>query len=284
MENTVKGILPPTLKMTLKTYCSLLARQALVHPKRSEISSCTQSPMPYTQPESLGDGQTKSASFGAQADGLEKEQLEISLTMPPDDVTGKHRDGEQNSVERANVSEDEGKVVADGTSHADQGENNFFKPRLGWTSKRHEPPVVGLLIDRQQRGATARSTDREETTLFKKPSRGTRKQQQQHRSPFARLRDYRSAGNSEERRQPSKPSSLTLADDGQPITFCHVAILYAVCSVVFFFCFLLCKFTLVYHVRYKKLQEFSAGDGSDRDTRTRWMRTSFRAGYAWSHI
>ena len=46
MEKAVEGILPPTLKVFLKTYYSLSARQALVHPKHSEISPFSQSPMP----------------------------------------------------------------------------------------------------------------------------------------------------------------------------------------------------------------------------------------------
>ena len=40
MRKAMKGILPTTLKMILKTYNSLQARQAPVHPKRPEISSC----------------------------------------------------------------------------------------------------------------------------------------------------------------------------------------------------------------------------------------------------
>ena len=90
--------------------------------------------MPYNEPGSLGDDQIKSASGGAQADGRKEGQLETLLAVQPDDMTGKHRDGEQNPLERAHA-EDEEKVVVDGTSHADQGEKTFFKPRLGQTSK-----------------------------------------------------------------------------------------------------------------------------------------------------
>ena len=63
--------------------------------------------------ESLGDDQTGTASLGLQqADEREKEQLETSLAAQPDDTTGEHRDGEQNPPERAQVSEEEGKVVS----------------------------------------------------------------------------------------------------------------------------------------------------------------------------
>ena len=58
-----KGILLPTLKIILKTYYPLPARQAPVHPQHPEISSCSQPPMPYIEPESLGDDPTKSVSF-----------------------------------------------------------------------------------------------------------------------------------------------------------------------------------------------------------------------------
>ena len=130
MEKAVKGILPPTFKVFLKTYYSLPARQALVHPKHSEISPFSQSPMPYTKPKSLGDGHTKSASFEAQADGWNEEQLETFLTVQPDGMTGKHRDGEQNPLEQAQVSEDEDKVVTDGIPQADQGGNFFFQAEV----------------------------------------------------------------------------------------------------------------------------------------------------------
>ena len=56
-------------------------------------------------------------------------------------MTGKHRDGEQNPLEQAQVSEEKDKVIADDASHADQGEFFFFKPRLGWISKQHKSPL-----------------------------------------------------------------------------------------------------------------------------------------------
>ena len=114
-EMARKGILPPTFKMIIKKYCPLPdrppARQSPVHLQHPEILSCSQSPMPCTEPESLGDDQTDSASLGAQADGRNEEQLETSLVVQPDDMTGKHRDGEKNPLKRAQFSEEEGKVV-----------------------------------------------------------------------------------------------------------------------------------------------------------------------------
>ena len=50
-------------------------------------------------------------SLGAPADGREEEQSEIPLAGEPDDMPGKHRDGEQISLERAQFSERESKVV-----------------------------------------------------------------------------------------------------------------------------------------------------------------------------
>ena len=92
----MNGILPLPLKIILKTYYSLPARQPPVHTKHPEIWPCSQSPLLYTEPELLGDDPTKSASFGAQADRRKEEQLETLLTVQPNDMTGKHRDGEQN--------------------------------------------------------------------------------------------------------------------------------------------------------------------------------------------
>ena len=98
----MKGIyilLPPTLKMVLNTYYPLPARQAPVHPQQQRISSCPPSPMPCTKPDSLRDDQTKISSFEAQEDGREEEQVEASLEVQSDDLTGKHRDGERNLLE-----------------------------------------------------------------------------------------------------------------------------------------------------------------------------------------
>ena len=144
IEKAAKGILSPTLNMIVKTYYPLPACQAPVHPRHPETSSCSQTPMLYTEPESLGDDQTKSASFGAQGNGQKEEQLETSLAVQPDDITGKHRDREQNPLEREYFSEDEDKVVADALRTRIRGKKTFFKPRLGWTSKQHKSPLAVL--------------------------------------------------------------------------------------------------------------------------------------------
>ena len=87
--------------------------------------------MPYTEPGLLGDDQTKSVSFGAQADGWKEEQTGTALAVQSDDMTGKHGDGEQNPLERPQGSGGEDKVVADGTLRADQRENSFFNSMSG---------------------------------------------------------------------------------------------------------------------------------------------------------
>ena len=107
-----KGILPPTLKMILTPYYQPAARQSPIHLHHPEFPSCSKSPMPCTKPESLGDDQTKSASLGAHADGRKEGQLETPLVKQSNDITGKHRDGEQHPLEPALVSEEEGKVVS----------------------------------------------------------------------------------------------------------------------------------------------------------------------------
>ena len=164
MRKSVKGKLPPTLKLILKTYYPLPARQTPVHPKHPENSLCLQSPMPYTEHELLGDDETKSASFGAQqADGREKEQLETSLAVQPDDMTRKHRDGEQSPLERQVSENEDNKVVTDGTSHADQGEIFVFQAEVGMnleTSQVAARRFVRQPIVRQQREASSRSTYR----------------------------------------------------------------------------------------------------------------------------
>ena len=82
-----KGILPPTLKMILKTYYHLPARQALV----------------------------------------------TSLAVQPDDMMGRHRDGEHNplDLEQLQVSEEAKEVVVDGHRTQIRGEILFLKPRSG---------------------------------------------------------------------------------------------------------------------------------------------------------
>ena len=49
MSKAMKGILPLTLEMIIKTYYPLPARQAPVHPQQQRIPSCSPSPMPCTK-------------------------------------------------------------------------------------------------------------------------------------------------------------------------------------------------------------------------------------------
>ena len=77
-----KGILPLTLKMTLKKYYPQPVHQPLVppHPEIPPFSS----PLPCTETVSSGDVQTESDSLGAPADGQEAERLKIPLVVRPD--------------------------------------------------------------------------------------------------------------------------------------------------------------------------------------------------------
>ena len=59
LSKVMKGILPPTLKIILKTYYPLPVHQAPVHPQQQEIPSCSQ-----------------------------EEQLSTTLKVQPDDLTG----------------------------------------------------------------------------------------------------------------------------------------------------------------------------------------------------
>ena len=82
--------------------------------------------------------------------------------MQPDDLTGKHRDGEPNPLERPKAPEEEDKVVADGTPHADQGEKNVFQTEVGMdleTSRVAARHFVNLAMFRQQQGATVKKGD-----------------------------------------------------------------------------------------------------------------------------
>ena len=109
-EMAKKGISPPTFKMILRKYYPLPVRQSpvLTH---SEIPSCSPS-LTCTEPESWEDGQTDSDALAAQAGGRKEEQLETSLAVQPDDMTGKHRDGGQIPLEQEKFLEEEGKVVS----------------------------------------------------------------------------------------------------------------------------------------------------------------------------
>ena len=59
--------------------------------------------------------------------------------MQPDDMMGRHRDRKHNPLERPQVSEDEEKVVADGTSSIDQRGNFVFEIEVGIN---HEAPQI----------------------------------------------------------------------------------------------------------------------------------------------
>ena len=97
LGKVMKRILPPPLKMIFNTYY-----QALVRLEQHEDSSC-----PH------------------------EEQLKTSREVQPDDMTGKHRDEEYNPLERPPVLENKEKLVADGTSPADQGGYFVFQTEVG---------------------------------------------------------------------------------------------------------------------------------------------------------
>ena len=119
LGKVMKGILPPTLNIILKTHY-----QAPVHPQQQGISPCSQ-----------------------------EEQLKTSLEMKPDNMTGRHQDGEHNLLDRPKASAKAEKVVADGTSHVDQGGYFVFQTEVGMNLE--TPQVTArqfsrLPIDRQQ--------------------------------------------------------------------------------------------------------------------------------------
>ena len=99
--------------MILKTCYNLPAHQAPAQPQQQEVPSCPR-----------------------------EEQLETSLKVQPDNMMGRHRDGKHNPLERQQAPEGEDNKVADGISHADQGGDFFFRPRLGWASKHHTSPLA----------------------------------------------------------------------------------------------------------------------------------------------
>ena len=92
-----KGILPPTLNMVLKGTTRVPVRWSPVLP-HPEIPSCSLS-LPCIEPESSGDDQTESDPLGVPVDESKEEQSEIPLAVEPDDITAKHRDGEQIPLE-----------------------------------------------------------------------------------------------------------------------------------------------------------------------------------------
>ena len=110
MEMARKGILPPTLKTNIKTYCPLLVRQSPV-PPHPETPSYLSS-FPCTESESSGDDQTESGSLEAPADGSEEELSENPLVGKPNDVTGKHREWGADSARASTVFRKKGKCGA----------------------------------------------------------------------------------------------------------------------------------------------------------------------------
>ena len=54
-----------------------------------------------------------------------------SPAVQPDDMMGRHRDGDHNPVERPHVLEEEEQGVTDGTSSTDQGEDFVFQTEVG---------------------------------------------------------------------------------------------------------------------------------------------------------
>ena len=171
--------------MVLKSYY-----QAPVYPQQYEVSSCSQ-----------------------------EKQLETSLEVQSDDMTGKHRDEDHNPLQRPHVLKDEDKVIANGTSHADQGGDFVLQTEVGMNLKTSQ--VVAshfeLAMFQQHRGTTAKSSDRGEDYPTQSYFGGGSKQQQHNKSPLERM--LRSAGNSEGCRRPSKTSSLILGDKRKVCSF-----------------------------------------------------------------
>ena len=179
LGKVMKVILPPTLKIILKTYY-----QAPVHPQHQKMSSCSQ-----------------------------EEQLGRSFEVQSDDKTVRHRDGEHNRWSDHKLRRKRTSWSRMALRAWIRGEISFFKPRLGWTSKHHKSPpaISNWRCFGNNKGQQRRVQIVGETTAFKQTSPGTRKQQQQHESPPARR--LRSAGNSEGRRRLSRASSLIQGDE-----------------------------------------------------------------------
>ena len=139
--------------------------------------------------------------------------METSLEVQPDDMMGRHRDGEHNPLERPQASEKESQTVTDGTSHLDQGRDFVFQTEVGMDLETSQVTAhhFELVMFRQQ-ATTSRSTDRGEDYSIQADFAENSKQGQQHGSPP--VRRLRSAGNSEGRRRLSRASSLILWDEG----------------------------------------------------------------------
>ena len=84
-----------------------------------------------------------------------------SPTVQHDDMVGRHRDGKHNSHERPRASEEEEKVVADGTSSTDKGGDFVSQTEVGTD---HEASQIAarhfeLAMFWQHQGTTVMSTD-----------------------------------------------------------------------------------------------------------------------------
>ena len=104
--------------------------------------------------------------------------LITSPTVQPDDMMGRHRDGEHNLLEQPQVWKEEEKVIADGTSSTDK-EGDFVSQtevRMDHEASQVAARHFELAIFRQHQGTTAKSTDWGGATSFKQTFRGTRKQ------------------------------------------------------------------------------------------------------------
>ena len=101
-----------------------------------------------------------------------------SPAVQPDDMMGRHRDGEHNPLERPRASHEEEKVVADGTSSTDKGGYCVSQTEVRMN---HEASQVAarhfeLAMFRQHQGPQRRAQIGVETTPFKQTSPKTRKQ------------------------------------------------------------------------------------------------------------
>ena len=84
-----------------------------------------------------------------------------SPTVQPDDMMGEHWDGENSPQERPRASEEEERVVVDGTSSTDEKEDFISQTEVGTD---HEPSQLAdhffeLTMLRQRQGTTTKSTD-----------------------------------------------------------------------------------------------------------------------------
>ena len=84
-----------------------------------------------------------------------------SPTVQSDDKMGRHRDGEHNPLERPRASEEEKKVVADGTSSTHRGGDFVFRTEVGTDKETSQIAArhFKMAMFRQRQGTTAMSTD-----------------------------------------------------------------------------------------------------------------------------